>query len=215
MSSKGWKHSAEALAKISAASKRAWSDGEYRKLQSECLSKRDVSAELKRYYREHPEALVKMAERSRGKAPIPAGWKHTDETRAKMRLSAVQRHKKPLEMERTHSRLEKARRSLRHVSALEDSFAAFLTVSQIDYERQFKLGGYSFDFMVRGLDLVGDLLIEVDGCYWHGCELCGFPGLPGNKRSDARKEDYARRHELALLRIPEHTLDERSRGYAF
>ena len=47
------------------------------------------------------------------------------------------------------------------------------------------------------------VLIEVDGCYWHGCRRCGFKGLAVNHRNDKAKNTIARRLGWRLIRIKE------------
>lgn len=47
------------------------------------------------------------------------------------------------------------------------------------------------------------LLIEADGCYWHGCESCGHPGIDLNKRADLRKNAKASELGWRLLRVKE------------
>lgn len=50
------------------------------------------------------------------------------------------------------------------------------------------------------------MAVEIDGCYWHGCEECGYQGVRGTQITDRRKEGYLRTHGWKLLRIPEHEI---------
>lgn len=47
------------------------------------------------------------------------------------------------------------------------------------------------------------LLIEADGCYWHGCDSCGHPGMPTNQKSDVRKRTVAKELGWRLVRVRE------------
>ena len=48
------------------------------------------------------------------------------------------------------------------------------------------------------------LAVEMDGCYWHGCVLCGFEGHPGNQRTYKSKETFLTRRGWQILHIMEH-----------
>ena len=48
------------------------------------------------------------------------------------------------------------------------------------------------------------LAIEMDGCYWHGCESCGFSPQPRNKVCDKKKTTYLTKRNWSIVRIPEH-----------
>ena len=50
------------------------------------------------------------------------------------------------------------------------------------------------------------LAIEVDGCYWHGCATCGFPGNPVTQNLDRRKTVYLTKRGWTILRIREHDI---------
>jgi DNA mismatch endonuclease (patch repair protein) len=51
------------------------------------------------------------------------------------------------------------------------------------------------------------LALEIDGCYWHGCNTCGFPGVPGSLALDKRKQTYLVSRGWTLLRFPEHLIN--------
>lgn len=52
------------------------------------------------------------------------------------------------------------------------------------------------------------IAVEIDGCYWHGCAVCGFPGLPENRALDKRKNTYLRNRGWVVLRFPGHLVRE-------
>lgn len=57
---------------------------------------------------------------------------------------------------------------------------------------------------------VSRVLIEVDGCYWHGCEACGYPVPKQKRKEDRRKNTIAKRSGWRLIRIPEHAVKDGS-----
>lgn len=52
-----------------------------------------------------------------------------------------------------------------------------------------------------------NLIIEADGCYWHGCDKCGFPKK--NNR-DKAKNAYLLKLGYNLIRLPEHEINDGS-----
>mgnify|MGYP001576635131 FL=1 len=48
-----------------------------------------------------------------------------------------------------------------------------------------------------------NLIIEADGCYWHGCTQCDLPNKKGAGRTRSRNA-YIEAHGYKLLVIPEH-----------
>jgi DNA mismatch endonuclease (patch repair protein) len=58
-----------------------------------------------------------------------------------------------------------------------------------------------------------NLVIEVDGCYWHGCKKCGFDD---ERAKEARKKDRQRDYHLKnegykIVRIKEHDIKKDAR----
>lgn len=54
------------------------------------------------------------------------------------------------------------------------------------------------------------VLIEVDGCYWHGCAVCRYPTPPRKATEDKRKNTLALNAGWRLIRIPEHAVKDGS-----
>jgi G:T-mismatch repair DNA endonuclease (very short patch repair protein) len=84
---------------------------------------------------------------------------------------------------------------------------AKLDAWHIRYIHPFSIHGHFLaDFYLPDRNLV----IEVDGCWWHGCERCGFAGpRPKQGRPSARaktrtRNAYIRAHGYRLLVVPEH-----------
>lgn len=55
-------------------------------------------------------------------------------------------------------------------TSIERFAAQQLDAFQIVYEQQKRIGVYAVDFFIPA----DNLIIEVNGCFWHGCEECGF-----------------------------------------
>ncbi len=48
--------------------------------------------------------------------------------------------------------------------------------------------------------------VEIDGCFWHGCSVCGFEPFGDNARIDKAKNTFLRRRGWSVLRIPGHII---------
>lgn len=79
---------------------------------------------------------------------------------------------------------------------------AILDATGIDYEHPWTLNGkFRVDFYVPGQKMI----IEVDGCYWHGCETCGYEGVSaGHTRA---RDAYIKACGYNLIIIKEHAVD--------
>lgn len=88
----------------------------------------------------------------------------------------------------------KARLSVKfnRISKPELQFKKILDTFHINYEQQFKLNKYFFDFYLPNYKL----LIEIDGRYWHN--------YPDYKKSDWFKNDVCCNNGYYLLRFWEH-----------
>jgi very-short-patch-repair endonuclease len=86
---------------------------------------------------------------------------------------------------------------VKNPSALEAAFAKALDACGIPYVQQHRLegDGRPYDFV-----LPGNLLVEVDGDYWHG--------LPGAAERDQRKTELAAKRGYGLLRITESDVEK-------
>jgi len=67
---------------------------------------------------------------------------------------------------------------------------------------EYSCGYYSID----EADPLSKIAIEVDGCYWHGCDLCNFDGDPRIKSIDKSKNAYLTNRGWTILRIKEHDI---------
>lgn len=93
-------------------------------------------------------------------------------------------------------------------SGLEQRFQAWLERKGVQFVVQFELPGapgYLFDFAVAE----SRTLIEVDGCYWHGCKRCGYEGVKKTRVLDKRKTEAARKLGWKIWRIRECSLNKK------
>lgn len=63
--------------------------------------------------------------------------------------------------------------------------ASLLDASDIPYEKQKHFGRYIVDFFLSEQDII----LEVNGCYWHQCERCGFNYDPEKREYDRKRTE--------------------------
>ena len=82
-------------------------------------------------------------------------------------------------------------------SADEDRFANALEILGIRYERQKIIGPYRADFFLIDYHL----LVEIQGCYWHGCLQCGYDSDIHKRfrRKGVRRRYYLEKKGLCWL----------------
>lgn len=165
-----------------------------------------------------PEARDKMRAAKLGKPGQPSVWKGKTLSaahRGSMKQAQTRRFTRPGELEklaalsRRPADRERQRRlcialaaSPNRTSSLETYMAQRLRAAGIDFVLQFQTTHHAFDFALPE----ARVLIEVDGCYWHGCAKCGYPGVPKTVALDVRKTAWAKRHGWRLIRVKEHSI---------
>lgn len=77
---------------------------------------------------------------------------------------------------------------------------ALLEAGLTGFVTEHPVGWYSVDEALVDIKLA----VEVDGCWWHGCAICGHPGVGNIKHTDARKSTYLKNRGWTMLRLPEH-----------
>jgi G:T-mismatch repair DNA endonuclease (very short patch repair protein) len=95
--------------------------------------------------------------------------------------------------------LRKARKRRRtQASGLEKKVLGWLDNVGIAYRKQYAVGRCHVDILIEP-----DLVIEVNGCYWHGHERCQpkTPGMARKRGKDKRRYKYllSCRYKLLLL----------------
>ena len=122
----------------------------------------------------------------KGKAPF-AGKRHSAETRARMSKARVA--------------FMVSGRGKKSDTRPEQLVGSALGKIGLAYEAQAKIPGcnkHVWDFVLTAQKL----LIEVDGCYWHGCSHCGCAGKPTNIAADESKLAVAEKLGWRLVRLP-------------
>lgn len=89
-------------------------------------------------------------------------------------------------------------------SADEDRFANALEILGIRYERQKIIGPYRADFFLIDYHL----LVEFQGCYWHGCLQCGYDSDIHKRfrRKSVRRRPYLEKKGYHIEELWEHEL---------
>ncbi len=92
-------------------------------------------------------------------------------------------------------------------SSLEDAYALYLEAQGVAYQRQYQIGYYHVDFYIESENRV----IEIAGCFWHGCEQCGYTNERAVKarKRDARRLAYICHKGYAVDVIWEHDLPKK------
>ncbi len=144
----------------------------------------ETRAKMSAAARGKPKPWVSAA--LKGKAPF-AGKKHSPETKAQMSASRVA--------------FMVSGRGKKSNTRPERVVGAALDKLGLAYETQVKIPGcnkHVWDFVLAAKKL----LIEVDGCYWHGCARCGQAGKPTNIAADESKLRVVEKLGWRLVRLP-------------
>lgn len=125
-------------------------------------------------------------------------------------LAARQRYWTKLTPEERRAKTLIARRGLRRVSSMERVVADVLLAEGIAFTPQAEIGWYHVDFLLWAQPIV----IEVDGCYWHGCVECGYAqaSRPIVAARDRAKVTYLTRHAYQVVSIKEHAVRKDARA---
>ena len=86
-------------------------------------------------------------------------------------------------------------------TSIEKKVFSVLNEIGVKFSEQKFIKRYAYDFYLPNQKI----LIETDGCFWHGCSICGF------KKSDTNNDDIktqlASEFGFSLLRLPEHSIN--------
>lgn len=78
-----------------------------------------------------------------------------------------------------------------------------LTEAGLDgFVTELRVGFYHIDEAHPELKLA----VEIDGCYWHGCTVCGFEPLSGMRARDRSKDSFLRNRGWQVVRLAEHAI---------
>ena len=155
--------------------------------------------------KQSPEAIEKMAAAHRGKKQSP-------EHIAKIKASHQARWRQLSDEEKAR-KIKPLRESSKEItnSWLEEVYAQKLDEQGIIYERQKYIGWYKVDFYIP----VTNTIVELNGCWWHGCLECAqqrkdyeeFREWHEQKREkDKKRYEYLRHKGYMVEVIWEHDL---------
>lgn len=97
----------------------------------------------------------------------------------------------------------RARKSLNKTSTLHLNYKDnMVKKSLLGFTTEYNYKYYSID----EADPFNKIAIEIDGCYWHGCEKCGFKGDSRIINIDKRKETFLKNRGWIIIRIKEHDI---------
>lgn len=129
--------------------------------------KSSLSQKGRKLTEEHKRKLSKP---SPNKSAAKKGKPRSPETIAKM-SAATKAHYASLSPEEKGIYNERRNKGIHTKDTnIEVYVSRQLDKEGILYEQQKRVGRYVVDFLLAGQNLI----IEVNGCYWHGCELCGY-----------------------------------------
>ena len=231
---KGKKRSAATREKIAQASRDRWSDPEYRARMSAIKKKSWQDPEMAERYvaprrgqKRSAETRAKMSEsrrKRRGGHTDPElikrmnearrGSKNTPEHRAAISAAKKKWHKDNPELSQKLI-TEATKANKYHDNKLEQKMARILDDLGIKYRKQGRVSGlakphcyHKWDF--RLLD--ANILIEVDGCFWHGCPKHSSDErraeLGESTKKEMDRDVEADLFDWVVLRFWEHELND-------
>ena len=90
----------------------------------------------------------------------------------------------------------------KNVSSLEEQVAGLLDTLGIAYIRQYTVGNCLVDFYIPEKNL----LLEINGCWWHCCEQCGHADIDDKRQKDIKRQYFLRSQGYNVYSLWEHDL---------
>jgi very-short-patch-repair endonuclease len=107
------------------------------------------------------------------------------------------------DIENLRAMVSRARSFLKKTSSLHLNYKkAMLEKGLKGFISEYAFGPYSID----EADPFAKIALEIDGCYWHGCTTCGYPGDPKIHVIDKKKATYLKNRGWVIFRVREHEL---------
>lgn len=94
------------------------------------------------------------------------------------------------------------RHNKRKFTKLHQALKDALVRKGIQSITEYEIGYYAVDEAIPEHHIV----IEADGCYWHGCQTCGFPPLRENASKDKAKMAFLAKQGWKVLRFQGHLI---------
>lgn len=87
---------------------------------------------------------------------------------------------------RKPSKMQKQLTKMNGTSKLEDKFEEILKELGEPYVKHYRFGRREFDFCLTEKKL----LIEIHGCFWHGCKECGVEVAYGPQKRSVKNDKH-------------------------
>ena len=150
---------------------------------------------------------AKIKEKRKDQPPTFLGKRHTEESKSKMAAAGAIATKARWEKMTPQERAAFTEKRIASIpmrnTAPENFVARQLDKLGVTYVRQKQFWHYIVDFFLPDFNLV----IEVNGCYWHCCEECGFINAhEGKREKDAKRHEYLIKRGFSLGIMWEHDL---------
>lgn len=197
-----WGHNPEALRKSHETQKDMYQNGKL-VIWNKGLTKDDPRVH------DYIEKMRNNPERNRKISELKSGTHHSEEAKKKLKEAARIRWSDPKEREKQrYNRLEYFKsEKFKEKSQLEYNFEKILDLLNLEYENQFPLDGYLFDFKIKNKKI----LIEVDGDFFHcNPDVHGKPkhDIQENTiKNDKNKNKAVKSSEYHLLRFWENDIN--------
>jgi very-short-patch-repair endonuclease len=126
------------------------------------------------------------------------GWHRDNRNLSLEGISKARKHISPEHIRNHLHKLHSMKTSRLHLGFKELLVRGGLS----DFETESRIGPFDVDEACKTLRIA----LEINGCYWHGCEQCGFPGNPKTLVNDKRKSAYLKAIGWKVISIPEHLI---------
>lgn len=92
-------------------------------------------------------------------------------------------------------------------SSIEQVAHGVLDNWRVEYQTQVRVGPYFLDIYVPRLNLA----LEIHGCYWHACDICGYQDADRQEHDRLRKE-FITKSGYRMVEVWEHDIERDAEG---
>ncbi len=103
-----------------------------------------------------------------------------------MRVKAKSEPLKKKTKRKKKGQMAKTLAKMNGTSKLEDTFEEILKELGDPYIKHYRFGKREFDFCLTE----SKILIEVHGCFWHGCKVCGMEAKYGAQKRSVKNDKH-------------------------
>ena len=184
-----------------------------------CSNKSRVTdSKYKENHKKAMELLSKDPEWRNKRLAILSRQRRDPEWQAKTREALLRLHNDPAWKESQRQVMERVKKNPSYIAnqlsgfkkwlkskkprtSIEKKVFSVLEEIGVRFSEQKFIKRYAYDFYLPDQNI----LIETDGCFWHGCSICGFNKLDSN--NDDIKTQLASKFGFRLLRLQEHSIN--------